>query len=122
MGPPAETRTSLSEEDRTCDISLSPWDPTQSSGPKQALHNDMISLSSWNSEEVNLTLTKEKSASPEAAPGVSNQCSNSVIPVVDKQREIVGEVVDGVPSSLAAAEEEEEVNSEESAALLDSQE
>ena len=123
MGPPAEKRNSLSEEDRTCDISLSPWDPTQSNGPKQALYNDMISLSSWNSEEVNLTLTKEKSASLEAAPGVGNQYSNSVIPVADKQRETVGEVVDGVPSSLAAEEDvEEEINSEESAALLDSQE
>ena len=123
MGPPAEKRNSLSEEDRTCDISLSPWDPTQSNGPKQALYNDMISLSSWNSEEVNLTLTKEKSASLEAAPGVGNQYSNSVIPVADKQKETVGEVVDGVPSSLAAEEDvEEEINSEESAALLDSQE
>jgi len=120
---PAEKGTSLGEEDRTCDISLSPWDPTQSNGPKQALNNDMISLSSWNSEEVNLTLTKEKPASPEAAPGVGSQYSNNVIPVADKQREIVGEVVDGVPSSLAAEEDvEEEINSEESAAFLDSQE
>jgi len=73
---------------------------------------------------VNLTLTKEKSASPEAAPGVGNQCSDSVILVAEKQREVVGEVVDCVPSSLAAVEEEveEEINSEESAALLDSQE
>jgi len=123
MGPPAEKRNSLSEEDRTCDISLSPWDPTQSNGPKQALYNDMISLSSWNSEKVNLTLTKEKSGSPEAAPGVGNQYSNSVVPVADKQRETVGGVVDGVPSSLAAEEDvEEEINSEESAAFLDSQE
>jgi len=80
-------------------------------------------LSSWNSEEVNLTLTKEKTASPEAAPGVGNQCSKSVIPVADKQREAVGEVVEGVPSSPAAEEEvEEEINSEESAAFIDSQE
>jgi len=110
----------LREEDGTVDVSLSPWDPSQTNQRKvsqQVLTDEMVSLSSsWNSAEKSSTNRTSAALDPSPA-GVAYK---HVVDALSSGEEFV----DGALSSLPAEEKEvgEEDSSPESALLLDSQE
>ena len=108
------------EEDRTVDVSLSPWDPSQTNQRKvsqQGRTDEMVSLSSWNSAEQ--SPTNRTSATPDP-PNAGIAFEGHVVDAQSSE----GDLVEGASYSLSAEEKEacEEGSSQGSASLLDSQE
>ena len=110
------------EEDRTVDVSLSPWDPSQTNQRKvsqQGRTDEMVSLSSsWNSAEQ--SPTNRTSATSATSPNAGIAFEGHVIDAQSSE----GDLVEGASYSLSAEEKEacEEGSSQGSASLLDSQE
>merc|ERR1719500_1917656 len=109
------------EEDRTVDVSLSPWDPSQTNQRKvsqQGRTDEMVSLSSWNSAEQ--SPTNRTSATSATSPNAGIAFEGHVIDAQSSE----GDLVEGASYSLSAEEKEacEEGSSRGSASLLDSQE
>ena len=136
--PQVEKDAVLRGEERTVDMSLSPWDPSQTNQKnisQQGRTDEMIStLSSWNSAEQSSTNKTSADLDPSKADvgigeeGVRNshvadQQSNEEDVVPSSQESKQGDIVEGL-SRLRAEEKElgDEGNSQGSASLLDSQE
>ena len=137
--PQVEKDAVLRGEERTVDMSLSPWDPSQTNQKnisQQGRTDEMIStLSSWNSAEQSSTNKTSADLDPSKADvgigeeGVRNshvadQQSNEEDVVPSSQGSKQGDIVEGGLSRLHAEEKElgDEGNSQGSASLLDSQE
>ena len=137
--PQVEKDAVLRGEERTVDMSLSPWDPSQTNQKnisQQGRTDEMIStLSSWNSAEQSSTNKTSADLDPSKADvgigeeGVRNshvadQQSNEEDIVPSSQGSKQGDIVEGGLSRLRAEEKElgDEGNSQGSASLLDSQE
>jgi len=118
--PKVGESTVLREEDRTVDVSLSPWEPSQTNQRKvsqQGRTEEMVALSSsWNSAEQSSTNRSSATPDPPNA-GVAFERH-----VVDAQSSEGDLVAGGALNSLPAEKEVEEEGSSHSLSLLDSQE
>ena len=128
LGPPPSTplvekSTVLRQDDRTVDISLSPWDPSSQTNQKgvsqQSKHDEMISLSSWNSSGQSQTSRTTAMSDP------SNAKDNvGIVGDMTTDEQVCNG--DGVESKRLPADEEEALDGGSSlgsaSLLLDSQE
>ena len=107
-----EVGTVLRGGDRTVDVSLSPWDPSQSNQKKvsqQGTTDEMVSLSSWNSADQSSTIKTIATLNPpnvNDGVGVLGDGSAHDRPVVDKQ--IIDEDFDEDALNSLPAEQKEQ--------------
>lgn len=107
---PVEASTVLRGDDRTVDVSLSPWDPSQANQKKvsqQGRTDEMVSLSSWNSADQSSTNKASATLHPSSANGsvrVFGDGSGQNRHVVEKQ---TIEEVTSTLNSLPAEEKEQ---------------
>ena len=120
------------KEDRTVDISLSPWDPSQTNQKKvsqQGKNNDeMVSLSTWNSADQSSTNKTNATPDPSNANGGVGVLGEEVAcdRLVAEKQIIEEDIVEGALNSFPGPAVEEDFgdagSSQGSASLLDSQE